>query len=138
MILVKPKASIQGEPLNAMVDVVFLLLIFFLTTATYLATEKDLDSALPQGQLASNPAEEDIEPIRIYVMGEKQIRCNETLFTGVAELRPHLAQLGELNNQVGVIVDGEPDQTFGLMVETLNAVLAASFTNVSFAGRQNE
>ncbi|MCK5114720.1 MAG: biopolymer transporter ExbD, partial [Phycisphaerae bacterium] len=48
----------------AMIDVVFLLLIFFMCTISFEAVDKDLSAQIPQ--VSGDPSEEsDFEPIRI-------------------------------------------------------------------------
>ncbi len=43
-------------PMTSMIDVVFLLLIFFMTTASFVATERNLDSAIQARQRSAQQA----------------------------------------------------------------------------------
>jgi biopolymer transport protein ExbD len=52
--------------MTSMIDVVFLLLIFFLTTATFVPTERDLDSAIRVE--SSSEAIADLQPAVIEVV----------------------------------------------------------------------
>ncbi len=69
-------------PLTALIDIVFLLLIYFLLTTNFLA-EEGISVKLPQAQKAS-PQQE--EPINIYVdkaghffLGKKEVSAKELL-----------------------------------------------------------
>jgi biopolymer transport protein ExbD len=52
--------------MTSMIDVVFLLLIFFITTATFVPTERDLDSAIRVE--SSSEAIADLQPAVIEVV----------------------------------------------------------------------
>jgi len=69
-------------PLTALIDIVFLLLIYFLLTTNFLA-EEGISVRLPQAQKAS-PQQE--EPINIYVnkaghffLGKREVSARELL-----------------------------------------------------------
>ncbi len=53
--------------MTSMIDVVFLLLIFFLTTASFVKTERDLDSAIKVNK-SSSAAASDLEPAIVEIV----------------------------------------------------------------------
>jgi biopolymer transport protein ExbD len=53
--------------MTSMIDVVFLLLIFFMTTASFVKTERDLDSAIKVDK-NSSAAASDLEPAIVEVV----------------------------------------------------------------------
>ena len=53
--------------MTSMIDVVFLLLIFFMTTASFVKTERDLDSAIKVNEQSSATAS-DLEPAIVEVV----------------------------------------------------------------------
>ena len=53
--------------MTSMIDVVFLLLIFFLTTASFVKTERDLDSAIKVNEKSVAQAS-DLEPAIIEIV----------------------------------------------------------------------
>lgn len=53
--------------MTSMIDVVFLLLIFFMTTASFVKTERNLDTNI-KSQEASSAAASDLEPAIVEVV----------------------------------------------------------------------
>ncbi len=53
--------------MTSMIDVVFLLLIFFMTTASFVKTERDLDSAIKVNKNSSASAS-DLEPAIVEIV----------------------------------------------------------------------
>ncbi len=53
--------------MTSMIDVVFLLLIFFMTTASFVKTERDLDSAIKVNEKSSAEAS-DLEPAIVEIV----------------------------------------------------------------------
>jgi biopolymer transport protein ExbD len=75
--------------MTSMIDVVFLLLIFFMTTASFVKTERDLDSAIEVRGRASRQEPRDLEPAvvdvarglsgYVYKLGEREIADRDEL-----------------------------------------------------------
>lgn len=53
--------------MTSMIDVVFLLLIFFMTTASFVKTERDLDSAIKVNETSAASAS-DLEPAIVEIV----------------------------------------------------------------------
>ena len=53
--------------MTSMIDVVFLLLIFFMTTASFVKTERDLDSAIKVNEKSAAEAS-DLEPAIVEIV----------------------------------------------------------------------
>ena len=59
--------------MTSMIDVVFLLLIFFITTAAFVKTERNLDSAIDVERKSPSTTRREFEPTIIHV-----VRSGET------------------------------------------------------------
>ena len=64
----KQIASLADLPMTSMIDVVFLLLIFFMVTTSWVKTERELDPGIRVQKSASQRAARDLEPAVIDVL----------------------------------------------------------------------
>jgi len=86
-------------PLTALIDIVFLLLIYFLLTTNFL-TEEGISVNLPKAQKAS-PQQE--EPINVYVDRKGQFFLGREMVTPAALLKTLRQELGQNPDRVVVI-----------------------------------
>jgi len=93
----------------AMIDVVFLLLIFFMCTSSFRKLEHDMPTQLPRVAVGQKQQEADIGPIRI--------------------------RLGRTNEGVLVTCDGHPCGTFNDLAEQLEARRAIADIPVIIEGQ---
>lgn len=136
---IDPKpATFQLAP---MIDIVFLLLTFFLVTYQITEQEKDSQVAVPtssEGAQAARVANEIVINIRkdgaITISGEEYTK---------AELRAKLERIveaSELVNKGGadqqpVRLRGDSDCTYQTLMEVMDEVLKAGIWNIRFASR---
>ena len=120
-----------GLPFTPMLDVIFLLLIFFMTTSIYGQLEEEIGIVVPT-------ASEAVPPDR--TPGEIIINITEDGMIVVNQKQYDLASLQELLNKVGTVfkgqavkIRGDRRTQFGRAVEVLNACAKADIWNVSFA-----
>lgn len=120
-----------GLPFTPMLDVIFLLLIFFMTTSIYSQLEEEIGIVVPT-------ATEAVPPDR--TPGEIIINITEDGTIVVNQRQYDLASLQELLDRVGTIfkgqavkIRGDKRTQFGRAVEVLNACAKADIWNVSFA-----
>jgi len=117
-----------------MIDVIFLLLIFFMTTTTLAIPESQLASGLRSEDPGGNAA--DLEPqildvlIRggreVYVLGERALADKASL----------TAMLRQLPREAGVFVRVEDGVSVEHAAGALQAVRDAGFEKVSYVPRQ--
>jgi len=121
-----------------MIDVVFLLLIFFMCAMSFKVPEGNLQTNLPkQGAPARQltEREKDLEFIVIKVDsadGEPDIRVNDLPCAAVQELEEKLVTLHSMVN-VPIIIDSRPYVPFQYVISVLNACVKARFADISFA-----
>ena len=127
----------QSRKLNmaSMIDVVFLLLIFFMVTASFDVDETKLESDLSQPSTSGAPAEH--EPIRVYISRESgviEIHCDNIVCKSIESLAPVLRQQRMLAD-VPVFVEGHETADFETMVRALSLARRIGFSKVAFGLR---
>lgn len=81
--------------LTSMIDVVFLLLIFFIATSNFMGAEKELQSSIRFQQASAARVNTDLEQAVVYVLPDRQggaeYRVGKQVFSQPADLRQMLA-----------------------------------------------
>ncbi len=119
--------------MTSMIDVVFLLLIFFMTTSAFRQTERQLDPAVRVEQAAAKAAERDLQPAIVDVVsagGRFVYRLGVRDIDSLDELTTLLKQFGNKDDGAFVrVADGAP---FGMAAGAVQACKAANFIPVSY------
>ena len=122
----------------AMIDVVFLLLIFFMCTSSFRQTEDELPAQLPRTHPATQAADDDFQPVRISVrsVGDGAlVECDGQpcgTFDSLANLLKQRRQIAD----IPVIIQGQNTVPFSYMVAALDACHVADLTRVAFSVEQ--
>ena len=119
----------------SMIDVVFLLLIFFMCTSSFETLENDLPTQVPQVGAKPSPDKADLEPVRISlsrVGATVVIKCGDESCGTFAGLTSKLKTLRALDD-VPVVIQGQPTVPFGEMVAALDACYQADLRQVAFS-----
>ena len=119
--------------MTSMIDVVFLLLIFFMVTTSFRQTERELDPAVKSQQLAGQSSENNFEPIivEVVVAGAATVyRVGSATYETETELRTILRQFG--NKSDGAYVKAADNASYGAAARALQACKSAGFAAVSF------
>jgi biopolymer transport protein ExbD len=132
--------------LTSMIDVVFLLLIFFVCTAGFQPPEFALPGALPPDALGAEagiPPEPRLELERIVVTlaaerGTVEIRVNDQPCASLVQLRALLDQLARIDATLPVTLDVGPRVPFGVAIDACDASRLAGFQEVQFAAQLRE
>lgn len=127
----------QEDNMHAMIDVVFLLLIYFLCTVQFGMLELDFNADLSQGtsQQEQVSDEQDFESLRIYVLRQGGYRCNGAFYGSLALLRQRLSELRAVHD-ARVIIDADAQVVFQDIMAVMDQVTGLSYSHISFAGRQ--
>ena len=129
--------KLQREPrlelaMTSMIDVVFLLLIFFMTTASFVDTERHLNPAIQVNRQAGGQ-QADFEPAIVEVVqvdGRFVYRLGERKLTTQKELTEILRQFD--NKADGAFVRVSDDAPFGMAAAAIQACKTARFAMVSY------
>ncbi|MCA8966631.1 MAG: biopolymer transporter ExbD [Planctomycetes bacterium] len=120
----------EGINLMPLIDVVFLLLIFFLAATTFAREEVELDLRLPEAK--SGTASAPAKPLVVNLLADGRISVDGRDVTMEA-LRQKLAAAGGRNQDQSVLVRGDRDAQFGIGLQVLDACRLAKITKVDFA-----
>ena len=127
----------MGFQIAPMVDVVFVLLLFFMASAGTKVVEKELSINLPSGAKASGP-DAAKTPIVIEIDATGQITMNDKAFGNASDrtllqLREWLkGTLGDFGDKDPVIIRPSPDTRQERVIDVLNACAAAKVKNLTF------
>lgn len=135
--LVNEKTELQIAPL---IDVVFLLLIYFMVSSTLKRTEADLALALPGSVSVSTQMELPDEQI-IEVKADGSIVLNNKVYSapdksdlgGLGHTLTRYKQAAKLSNTKAIItIAAEEDAVHERVVDVLNLCSGAGIENVTF------
>lgn len=136
--------------LTSMIDIIFLLLIYFVVTSDFRVNEGVLTATLPRGQAKAQPSSElPTQPIEILVntgtiddtlvtisVGSIAFSSFGQLAADLAAKRfdPNAGNLGGLYEPDNpIIIQPGRNVRWQHVVDAFNACVAAKYTNVSFA-----
>ena len=131
--------------MTPMIDVVFLLLVFFLWTSSFELPEFDLPSSLaePPAGLADQPNDAPPPPafdeLVIAITGSPDapaLDLNGQPIADVATLSERLREISTLGAQPPVIVDPAPTIPMGMVIEVYDNARAAGLDRVLFAAEE--
>ena len=130
-----------GFQIAPMIDVVFVILVFFMALAAQIRIERILQTKLPGVAVAEGPTEFHDEQV-IQVDAGGTVRLNEEPYdegqaAGLPQLAATLLRLKASSDaaqaQVIVTVVSHPDSRYGRTIDVLNALAGAGITQVTFA-----
>jgi biopolymer transport protein ExbD len=113
--------------------VVFLLLIYFMTTTAYVKPEKHLDSGIKLNERSTTSAASDLEPAVVDVLpsGDRTVfKVGGREFTNQEDLTTLLRQFPNKLDGAFVRVSGEVP--FGMAAAAIQACKSADFSSVSY------
>ncbi|HEY8650501.1 MAG TPA: biopolymer transporter ExbD [Chthoniobacterales bacterium] len=120
-----------GIQLAPLVDVLLLLLIFFLLTWNAARNENELDVKVPKASAAKEKSA-PIGDVVVNVKADGNVVVNRRTFTG-PDLTTLLKGLVQLNADQAVIIRGDEAGAYKNIVSVLNICSEAGVTNVAFA-----
>lgn len=123
-------------PLAPLIDIVFLTLVFFMTTAVFTSIESQLDIRLPTADQARSSERAQGE-IYINLRADGEIVVNDRILT-LEQLQDVLNRVAELFPGGAVIIRGDRDAQLGIAVAILNLCKNADIENVKFAATREE
>jgi biopolymer transport protein ExbD len=123
-----------------MIDVIFILILFFMCSAGAVKTENHLVSSLPGTAQADTPVEIPDEQV-IQVTNDGQVLLNDRVFDAAGshqmpELKGTLIRFREASaankTHAMVTITPQPYANYQRIIDVMNACAAAGITNVSF------
>jgi biopolymer transport protein ExbD len=120
-----------GIQLAPLVDVLLLLLIFFLMTWNAARNENELDVKVPKASAAKEKSA-PIGDVVVNVKADGNVVVNRRTLSG-SELSELLKGLVQLNSEQAVVIRGDEAGAYKNIIGVLNLCSEAGVTNVAFA-----
>jgi biopolymer transport protein ExbD len=120
-----------GIQLAPLVDVLLLLLIFFLMTWNAARSENELDVKVPKASAAKEKTA-PIGDVVVNVKADGNVIVNRRTLTG-PELTELLKSLVRLNSEQAVVIRGDEVGAYKNIIGVLNICTQAGITNIAFA-----
>jgi biopolymer transport protein ExbD len=120
----------DGINMTPMIDVVFLLLIFFLAATTFTTEEHRLDLRLPQAR--SGQAGKADSPLVVNIAADGRMEVEGRPVT-LEALKQKLEGVASREPDRSVLVRGDQQAQFGLGVQVLDMCRLAKIKKVDFA-----
>ena len=121
----------RTTPLTALIDILFILIIFFVTTNSFRAEEHQIDV-----DLVATETGESVEPTRteivINIKADGTVTIGERSFNR-EELRALLARLVKDYPNERVIVRGDRDARYEDVLMVIDVARSLDITNISMA-----
>ena len=132
MSFTSPTRDRQGPaiPLAGMIDVMFLLLVFFMTASVFRDQERQIDVSLPEAREATASGD------RMQIMITVEANGTIHMTGGVYTFETLAAKLAELTKQFPnelVVVRGDRECPWGTIVRVIDVAHGAGLRNVRAA-----
>jgi len=121
-------ASMQLAP---MIDIVFLLLTFFIVTWQFSRAETDMRISVPSSQEGAEP-QRTVNEIVINVDKDGEIGISGQALTR-QQLQTRLEAIARVNKSQPIRMRGDAQASYQTIVEVLDIVSKAGIWNISFA-----
>ena len=117
----------------SMVDIVLVLLLFFMVTSSFVH-QSHLSMQLPKAQQAA--AGEPQSPITIDLSASGQVRMNKQVMS-MADLTGQLKALAAKDPERVIVLRADKNTTQQYVIDVLDAAQEAGLTRISFATLSN-
>ncbi|NVK10624.1 MAG: biopolymer transporter ExbD [Gammaproteobacteria bacterium] len=119
----------EGVNLTPLIDVVFLLLIFFMVTTTF-KEDSEFSLELPQ---ASNEVERIDVDLTVTIQSNGSLFLNGRSVNGGSEQLARAIESLNLDGEVVVTIEADKDATHQMVIDVLDALAQNGFNQVSIA-----
>ena len=116
--------------LTPMLDVVFIMLIFFIVTATFVK-EVGLDVNQPEDDTPQEP-DPDKRSIIVRITNHDRIIIAQRT-VDIRAVRANIERLSAENPEAPVVIQPHPDSTTDAMIHVMDSARQAGVYNISFA-----
>ncbi|MBE0500894.1 MAG: biopolymer transporter ExbD [Desulfuromonadales bacterium] len=118
--------------LTPMIDVVFLLLIFFMISTTFVETS-GLSIKLPEA--STTLADQEPKEIKVYLSKEGVITVDKQEMS-VEALKAHLKSFGKKGGEMTFLLYADKEALHGRVVELMDSAKQAEFGKLAIATEQ--
>lgn len=114
-----------------MIDVVFLLLIFFIATMQFSQSEKEIDVSVPVAEEGAD-AHQTVGEIIINVRESGEVVVDKTVMTQ-PQLYAKLSRIAAVHKNQAIRIRGDGKVEYQSIVEVIDVCQKAGIPNISFA-----
>ncbi|MBE2202790.1 MAG: biopolymer transporter ExbD [Chthoniobacterales bacterium] len=114
----------------SLIDILAILLIFFIVTTTFRRDQPRLQINLPESQSAEMVAVDKLEPLILRVKSAKEITLGPEAVT-LEELSAALKSARQDHPERQIAMQADREAPFGVVVKVLDALKLAGMRNVS-------
>lgn len=132
----KQRARPQGLQMTALMDVIFLLLCFFVTTSVFSQWESEIAIALPSAKSATVPGRMPGEII-LNVSSQGMVTINGQVLT-LEDLTSRLSRLSKLYPGQPVVIRADKETSYESLVAVIDACRTADVWNFSLATKDED
>ncbi len=128
----RPKNKGRGLIINitTLIDVMFLLLIFFMVTSTF-KNQPAINLVLPRSATASETVD---TPAILFLTSEGLVYLNDTLMDKET-LAVRLKEMHDNSGEDRMVLRADEDAAHGDVVELIDTIKQSGFTRVSLSAR---
>lgn len=122
--------------LTPMIDVVFLLLLFFMITTSFVR-ESALQIDLPQ---ATGEQRDDLEPINIVISADGEVLVNDIPIATMTDavMRRALTEAAGDRDNPQIVISADAESAYQLIITAMDNAQQLGYHRVTLATRQNE
>lgn len=132
----KTRGGTQGLQMTALMDVIFLLLCFFVTSSVFSQWESEIAIALPSAKSATVPGRMPGEII-LNVSAGGMVSVNSQVLS-LDELTKRLSRLSKLYPGQPVVIRADKATSYESLVAVIDACRTADVWNFSLATKDEE
>ncbi|MEZ5560519.1 MAG: biopolymer transporter ExbD [Pseudomonadales bacterium] len=126
--IAKGEEESDGINLTPMLDVVFIMLIFFIVTATFIK-QAGIDVLRPEAMTAEQKA----QPSACWWLSAATVTSGSTKRVDPASVRAYIERLHAENPKGGLVVQADRAAKYEKLTAVLNAARAAGMTEVAIS-----
>ena len=129
--------------MTPMIDIVFLLLVFFVWTASFHIVEDSLPTSVTAelGEMESSEIPEDIEfdevVVRVFWSSGPSWTLNDLPLENLGDLRVRLKAIAQIKNDTRVIIHPENNVPIGDIIDVFDTAQIVGFEKIQFATNSN-
>lgn len=118
---------------TGMIDIVFLLLVFFLVTSSFIPPEKELRPAIQTENKNSSSSSSDLERALIEIVPEGSTHLYKLGSTKTTDISQLIESLQAFPNKLdGAFVRADDDAPFDMTAQAISAAKKSGFIIVTF------
>ena len=141
----RPSVSQQNLNMTAMIDIVFLLLVFFVMTFRVVASEGDFTVTMPAKEASSvnKPTDTPFEELHVYLNADRDgeltdISLGERSLPDFVHLQGALAEVANSHTTIPVTIHADEHLRYEWLIDAITAVEKANTAgHRAFAVRLN-